>query len=321
MPSTSKKNATTGAKKKDVHRSASGRSVAKGTVSRSSRSNVSPRKATLRSPPANPRKATRGSPRAHPTSKPKRASPAAHPRKQKVTSSPAAIRTASSPLRKAPFGTAISFSPRSDAFIPTCLPDEVIGGNIPDEIMAAHKQSVIFGNTIDFTVASDKTRLNWLKFYSKSTVRLLDLCSSLHGRVAQYRTDSVAKIVDTEKVKFYNESLPSIKNAMFGMFIRLIFASSKEVTSSRGKVALIKVGLTEKCGLANLVFKEVFYKQTIDDEQKIHKFDNAEDRHSFWFESHGLDDKHHGGFGYYALKHFNKIRNTYTSQLREVTRK
>ena len=70
-----------------------------------------------------------------------------------------------------------------------------------------------------------------------------------------------------------------------------------------------------------LVFDEAFNTQlgirtqpvTLDhDTSEKHQFDTPKGRESLWFDY---------GIGSFTLKQFNKIRNTYTSQIREITSK
>jgi hypothetical protein len=49
-----------------------------------------------------------------------------------------------------------------------------------------------------------------------------------------------------------------IKKATFNIFLCLIFPSMLEVTTSKDRKALLSFGLTEKCGLALLLFLRVF---------------------------------------------------------------
>lgn len=230
------------------------------------------------------------------------------------------------PKNKTPPRVAVT-SPRKKDFVPTCLPDG--GGEIPDHILRRYNESLTVGAITDFTLLSEEQHLMWLDFFSKSTARLNGVCLSqqqqivsLQGQLTEYRNASTAEIDGKEKMKFVDSILPLIKSEMFKIFIRLIFASRLEVTTSRDKNSLINFGLTEKSALATLVFYQVFNtqlgirSQPIDldggDASDLHPFDTPEGRVSLWFDC---------GIGAFSMKQFNKIRNTYTNQIREVTSK
>jgi hypothetical protein len=239
--------------------------------------------------------------------------------------------TRSSPRKKTPHSPATDTSPRKKTppvavtrptkidFVPICLPDG--GGVIPENILHHYNESLIVGATLDFTLMSEEQHLMWLKFFSRSTARLNEACLSLQGQLAEYRMASTVNIQNKEKVDFLAKACPVIRQSIFPIFTRLIFASRVEVTTSKDKCSLMSFGLTEKCGLARLVFYQAFNTQLgiltqpviVDrDTSEKHQFDTPEGRESLWFDY---------GIGSFTLKQFNKTRNTYTSQIREVTSK
>jgi hypothetical protein len=121
---------------------------------------------------------------------------------------------------------------------------------------------------------------------------------------------------------------------MFPIFVRLIFPSQLEVTSSRDRRALLSFGLSEKCDLATLVFDTAIFKNhsregnaskpvNMSEDQSpplslkspsasLHPFDTPEIREQLWFEL---------GVGTFAIKQLNAARNTYTNLIREVVSK
>jgi hypothetical protein len=132
-----------------------------------------------------------------------------------------------------------------------------------------------------------------------------------------------------EKAEFVKLVSPMIKNGMFQIFLRLIFPSTLEVTTSKDRRALLSFGLTEKCGLATLVFDSIFKSfhgtaskpLTVigDDESSVdsstllpHDFDTPEKREQLWFDF---------GIGKLAVKSLNATRNTYTNVVRDLVSK
>jgi hypothetical protein len=130
-----------------------------------------------------------------------------------------------------------------------------------------------------------------------------------------------------EKGEFVKLVSPMIKSGMFQIFLRLIFPSTLEVTTSKDRRALLSFGLTEKCGLATLVFDTIFksFQGTAskplaimgDDSSSLeysaisepHEFDTPKNREILWFDF---------GIGQYAIKTLNATRNTYTNIVRDL---
>jgi hypothetical protein len=103
------------------------------------------------------------------------------------------------------------------------------------------------------------------------------------------------------------------------IFLRLIFPSTLEATTSKDRHALLSFGLTEKCGLATLVFESIFksfqgapskpVKLVGDDGFSVvnpvvempYLFDTPEMRELLWFDF---------GIGPFAVKTLNSLCNT-----------
>jgi hypothetical protein len=184
---------------------------------------------------------------------------------------------------------------------------------------------LVVGTSINFSLLSGENRLKWLKFFSQTVVQLNRECKLLQGQLDEYRTTTATNVNSEAKVNFVDSVSPTIKNAMFGIFIRLIFASQVEVTTSKDRRALVSFGLTEKCGVASLVFDSIFKSEEGTASKPVtvvgdadmsaatpHPLNTPEMRESLWFDF---------GLGPFSLKQFNTTRNTYTSMIREVTSK
>jgi hypothetical protein len=118
---------------------------------------------------------------------------------------------------------------------------------------------------------------------------------------------------------------------MFSIFLRLIFPSTVEVTSSRDRGLLASFGLTEKSPLAALVFDIIFSSShgnattplKVADESSScpssttgavnqHPFDTPSMHEELWFNL---------GVGSFSVKAFNSSRNTYTMLIHELVSK
>jgi hypothetical protein len=180
---------------------------------------------------------------------------------------------------------------------------------------------------MDFTLVSDENRLTWLKFFSDTVLKLNGECNSLKAQLNEYREMTTTGVQLQEKGEFVKLVSPMIKSGMFQIFLRLIFPSTLEVTTSKDRRALLSFGLTEKCGLATLVFDTIFKSFqgtaskplaiTGDDSSSLeysaisepHEFDTPENREILWFDF---------GIGQYAVKTLNATRNTYTNIVRDL---
>ena len=218
-------------------------------------------------------------------------------------------------------------------FSPTLLPEKVLAGS--ESIQHRFNESLSIGTKMDFTLLSYDNCLVWLKFFSDTVVKLNNECTLLRGQLDQYRDRASSDIEHQAKLDFVGKVIPAIKTAMFPIFVRLIFPSQLEVTSSRDRRALLSFGLSEKCDLATLVFDTaVFFKNRSPEgnaskpvkmsedpfpplslkspSASLHPFDTPEIREQLWFEL---------GVGTFAVKQLNAARNTYTNLIREVVSK
>jgi hypothetical protein len=153
----------------------------------------------------------------------------------------------------------------------------------------------------------------------------------LRAQLNQYRDRVTSDNEHQVKVEFVAKASPVIKNAMFPIFLHLIFPSILEVTSSRDRRALVSFGLTEKCDLATLVFDAIFNSSVgssskpmnLIESQSLspsltsssvsgHAFDMPSMCEQLWFDL---------GVGTFAMKTFNASHNTYTNLIRDVVSK
>jgi hypothetical protein len=178
---------------------------------------------------------------------------------------------------------------------------------------------LVVGTSINFSLLSGANRLKWLKFFSQTVVQLYRECKLLQGQFDEYHTTTATNVNSEAKVNFVDSVSPTIKNAMIGIFIHLIFASQVEVTTSKDRRALVSFGLTEKCGVASLVFDSIFESEegmalkpvtVVGDANtsatSSHPLNTPEMCESLWFDF---------GLTPFSLKQFNTTRNTYTSMI------
>jgi hypothetical protein len=155
-------------------------------------------------------------------------------------------------------------------------------------------------------------------------------CITLQGQLNEYRSTATTNLNREEKIEFVKNVSPTIKKAMFNIFLHLIFPSTLEVTMSKDCQALLSFGLTEKCGLATLVFESIFKSfqgtaskpmNLVGDDgfsvlnpvvEMLHMFDPPEMRELLWFDF---------GIGPFAVKTVNSSRNTYTNLVRNLALK
>ena len=140
--------------------------------------------------------------------------------------------------------------------MPTFLP--VGKGPVPPLILKQFNKSLSVAARMDFTLVSDENRLTWLKFFSDTVLKLNGECNSLKAQLNEYCEMTTTGVQLQEKGEFVKLVSPMIKSGMFQIFLRLIFPSTLEVTTSKDRRALLSFGLTEKCGLATLVFDTIF---------------------------------------------------------------
>jgi hypothetical protein len=182
---------------------------------------------------------------------------------------------------------------------------------------------------MDFTQESEENRLTWLKFFSDTVLHLNHECNSLKAQLNEYRETTTTCLQQQELAEFVKLVSPTIKSGMFQIFLRLIFPSTLEVTTSKDRRALLSFGLTEKCGIATLVFETIFKSfhgtaskpLTVigDDASTVptsilapHEFDTPEKREVLWFDF---------GIGRFTIKTLNNTRNMYTNVVRDLVSK
>jgi hypothetical protein len=183
---------------------------------------------------------------------------------------------------------------------------------------------------MDFRLLSEENRLTWLTFFADTVLHLNRECITLQGQLNEYRSTATTNLNHEEKLEFVKNVSPTIKKAMFNIFLRLIFPSTLEVTTSKDRHALLSFGLTEKCGLATLVFESIFksFQGTASKPVNLvgdngfsvvnpvvetpHLFDTPEMRELLWFDF---------GIGPFAVKTLNSSRNTYTNLVRDLVSK
>jgi hypothetical protein len=162
---------------------------------------------------------------------------------------------------------------------------------------------------------------NWLKFFADMVLHLNRECNSLKAQLNEYHEMTTTGLQLQEKAECVKLVAPTIKNSMFQIFLHLIFPSTLEVATSWDRHALLNFGLTEKCGLATLVFDSIFQSSqgtaskplTVlgDDSSSFnssmisepHEYDTPEKRELLWFDF---------GIGQLAIKTLNATRNMYT---------
>jgi hypothetical protein len=183
-------------------------------------------------------------------------------------------------------------------------------------ILKRFNDSLTVGSRMDFMHASDESRLTWLKFFSKTALHLNRECELLKSQLNEYHETTKAGINHQEKADFVKLVTPVIKNGMFPIFLRLIFPSTLEVTTTKDRHSLMTFGLTDKCGLATLVFETIFksFQGTAskpilfagDEAANIgttisepHEMDTDEQREVLWFDF---------GLGQLAIKALNSSR-------------
>lgn len=216
-----------------------------------------------------------------------------------------------------------SLSEKLNRFSPTLLPPK--GAPTSEETKERFSKSLSIGTKMDFALLSEENRLLWLKFFADTVVKLNTECTLLRGQLDQYRVRATNDVESKAKVDFVNKILPLLKSGMFSIFIRLIFPSTVEVTSSRDRRALLSFGLNENSPFASLVFDSIFKSlqgttasSPVDiAEENLSppptlKFDTPEHREELWLDL---------GVGTFAVKTFNTSRNTYTNLIREVVSK
>ena len=214
------------------------------------------------------------------------------------------------------------------SFVPTPFP--VGKGPVPPLILKQFNDSLSVGSRMDFMLVSEEIRLTWLKFFADTVIHLNRECNSLKAQLNEYRVTATTGFQQQEKADFVKLVSPTIKSGMFQIFLRLIFPSTLEVTTSKDRRSLVSFGLTEKCGLATLVFESIFnsFQGTAskpltvvgDDASSFdsssisdpHEFDTPEKREVLWFDF---------GIGQLAVKTLNATRNTYTNVVRDVVSK
>jgi hypothetical protein len=213
--------------------------------------------------------------------------------------------------------------------VPTLLPP-VGKGPVPPQILEQFNDSLSVGSRMDFMLVSEENRLTWLKFFADTVLHLNRECNLLKAQLNEYHETTTTGLQLQENAEFVKLVSPTIKNAMFQIFLRLIFPSTLEVTTSKDRRALLSFGLTEKCGLATLVFDSIFQSSQgtaskpltiIGDDfpsfdsstiSKPHEFDTPEKRELLWFDF---------GIGQLAVKTLNATRNTYTCVVRDLVSK
>jgi hypothetical protein len=168
---------------------------------------------------------------------------------------------------------------------------------------------------MDITLLSEDNRLVWLKFFADTVEKLNSECTLLRGQLDEYQNRAASDIEFQAKEEFVKKVVPAIKGGMFQIFLRLIFPSTVEVTSSRDRRALVSFGLTEKCDFATLVFDTIFKSvegtsskpvyisenlsppfTSISSSVTGYAFDTPEMREQLWFQF---------GVGTFAVKTFN----------------
>ena len=175
---------------------------------------------------------------------------------------------------------------------------------------------------MDLSLLPEEKKDVWLKFLSNTVMHFHRELMALQGQLNEYRDTAMVALSDKERADFVASVSPSIKTGMFGVFLRVIFPSKVEVTTSKDRRALTSFGLTEQCGFATLVFRLIFKSQGTaskpcnvgadSSSYALHPFDTPEMHEQLWFAS---------GVGSYSLKQLNKTRNTYTCMIREVSSK
>ncbi len=172
----------------------------------------------------------------------------------------------------------------------------------------------------------------WNRFLADTVGRYNGELRALQGQLDQYRQVASSDLDKKKKLDFLNTSAPVIKKKIFHIFLRLIFPSQLEVTSTTDR-SLAGFGLTANSPLAQLCFQDILFNMkgtakdpvNLSDDASVasssastptpiarHPYDNPETRRQLWFEF---------GLGRMCVKAMNVARNTHTNVLRECVRK
>lgn len=199
-------------------------------------------------------------------------------------------------------------------------------------ILQRFNDSLAVGARLNFSLLPDDKRITWLKFFAEAVIHLNSECTSLKGQLNEYSTVATSNMDHQEKSDFVKSVYPLIKSVMFGIFVRLIFPSLLEVTSTKDRRNLDSFGLTENCSLATLVFGTIFKTPegthtspliigeddacdmacASSNKDTPHSLDTPETRELLWYEF---------GLGTFSVRQLNITRNTYTSMIRDVVSK
>ena len=85
---------------------------------------------------------------------------------------------------------------------------------------------------MDFLLVSEENRLSWLKFFANTVLYLNRECNSLKAQLNEYHETTTTGLQLQEKAEFVKLVRPMIKNAMFPIFLRLIFPSTQPIASN-----------------------------------------------------------------------------------------
>ena len=115
--------------------------------------------------------------------------------------------------------------------MPTHLPAG--NGTVSPVTLKRFNHSLTIGAHMDFTELTNENRLVWLMFFADTVPRLNRERYLLQTQLNEYRQQATIDLEHDEKVAFVAKVSPTIKCDMFQIFVRLIFPSTLEVTSSR----------------------------------------------------------------------------------------
>jgi len=205
-------------------------------------------------------------------------------------------------------------------FVPMSLAPGM--GTISEELKSSIKETLTVMSKIDFHSLSPDKNIEWNVALSKTCLRFSQDLSNLYRQMATLEECNKHTTSMREMDEFAKSTFPLIKRVSHSTFIKIIFPSVAEVTTTT-PTALASYGLSSTCPLANHIFDEIVFKPHGTSNQDaittfvehlppIHRYDNAAMRKELW-------DNY--GIGSFAVKEVGRMRNTVTNLCRDATSK
>jgi uncharacterized protein YozE (UPF0346 family) len=205
-------------------------------------------------------------------------------------------------------------------FVPMSLPPGI--GTISDELQSSVRETISVMSKIDFSSLSPEKSIEWNVALSKTCLRFSHEVGNLYRQLSSLQERNNHTSSMREMDEFAKSTFPLIKRVGHSTFIKIIFPSLAEVTTTT-PTALASYGLSSTCPLANHIFDEVVFKPHGTSNQDAissfierlpppHRYDNATLRKELW-------DNY--GIGSFAVKEVGRMRNTVTNLCRDATSK